>query len=35
MKAIGDSLNFELDRQTQAIVDTVENFLSANPNMLN
>lgn len=34
MKAVGDTVNFEVDRQTQAIVDTVENFLSANPSLL-
>ena len=34
MKAVGDTLNFEVDRQTQAIVDTVENFLAANPSLL-
>lgn len=33
-KSVGDTLNFEVDRQTQAIVDTVENFLAANPSML-
>lgn len=32
-KQIGDQLNFEVDRQTQAIVDTVENFLTANPQL--
>ncbi|MFT5690794.1 MAG: riboflavin synthase [Oceanicoccus sp.] len=30
-KKMGDKLNFEIDRQTQTIVDTVENFLSTNP----
>ena len=34
IKDIGDRLNFEVDRQTQAIVDTVENFLTANPQLL-
>lgn len=34
MKVVGDRLNFELDRQTQAIVDTVESFLLANPKLL-
>ncbi len=34
-KAIGDKINFEIDRQTQAIVDTVENFLVANPELIN
>lgn len=34
MKVVGDKLNIEIDRQTQAIVDTVENFLRANPGML-
>ncbi|ARN73741.1 riboflavin synthase subunit alpha [Oceanicoccus sagamiensis] len=34
-KVIGDKINFEIDRQTQAIVDTVENFLVANPEMTN
>jgi riboflavin synthase len=34
MKVVGDSLNFEVDRQTQAIVDTVENFLASNPSVL-
>lgn len=29
-KSLGDKLNFEIDRQTQAIVDTVENFMAAN-----
>ena len=29
-KTMGDKLNFEIDRQTQTIVDTVENFLSSN-----
>ena len=33
-KSVGDTLNFEVDRQTQAIVDTVENFLAANPSVL-
>ena len=33
-KAMGDKINFEVDRQTQAIVDTVENFLSDNPEVL-
>lgn len=32
-KQLGDRLNFEVDRQTQAIVDTVENFLAANPGL--
>jgi riboflavin synthase len=30
-KKVGDKINFEIDRQTQAIVDTVENFLRSNP----
>lgn len=34
-KKPGDSLNFEIDRQTQTIVDTVENFLSNNPGLVN
>ncbi|WP_339339335.1 riboflavin synthase subunit alpha [uncultured Oceanicoccus sp.] len=34
-KAIGDKINFEVDRQTQAIVDTVENVLAANPELIN
>jgi riboflavin synthase len=33
-KQLGDRLNFEVDRQTQTIVETVENFLKANPQML-
>lgn len=33
-KNIGDRVNFEIDRQTQAIVDTVENFLSDHPELL-
>ena len=33
-KQQGDRVNFEIDRQTQAIVDTVENFLTANPQLL-
>ncbi len=33
-KAVGDKVNFEVDRQTQAIVDTVENFLADNPDIL-
>ena len=33
-KQPGDRVNFEIDRQTQAIVDTVENFLTANPQLL-
>lgn len=32
-KTLGDKVNFEIDRQTQAIVDTVENFLGDNPDM--
>jgi riboflavin synthase len=34
MKLVGDKLNFEVDRQTQAIVDTVENFLTEHPALL-
>lgn len=34
-KTIGDKINFEVDRQTQAIVDTVENVLAANPELIN
>ena len=34
-KAIGDKINFEVDRQTQAIVDTVENVLAATPELIN
>lgn len=34
LKVVGDKLNIEVDRQTQAIVDTVENFLRANPEVL-
>jgi riboflavin synthase len=33
-KRPGDRLNFEVDRQTQTIVDTVENFLTANPQLV-
>ena len=33
-KQQGDRVNFEIDRQTQAIVDTVESFLGANPQLL-
>lgn len=33
-KVIGDRINFEIDRQTQAIVDTVENVLAANPELI-
>lgn len=33
-KKVGDKINFEVDRQTQAIVDTVENFLGENPSLL-
>lgn len=33
-KQIGDKVNFEVDRQTQAIVDTVENVLRSNPELL-
>jgi riboflavin synthase len=33
-KQPGDRVNFEIDRQTQAIVDTVENFLMAHPELL-
>ncbi|WP_101758367.1 riboflavin synthase subunit alpha [Oceanicoccus sp. KOV_DT_Chl] len=33
-KNIGERVNFEVDRQTQAIVDTVENFLTDNPGLL-
>lgn len=33
-KQIGDRVNFEIDRQTQVIVDTVENFLAANGGVL-
>ncbi|MEH6557545.1 MAG: riboflavin synthase subunit alpha [Oceanicoccus sp.] len=33
-KNVGDRVNFEIDRQTQAIVDTVENFLGDNPGLL-
>jgi len=29
-KALGDQVNFEIDRQTQTIVDTVEQFLEGN-----
>ncbi len=28
-KKVGDSINFEIERQTQVMVDTVENFLEA------
>ena len=31
LKQVGDMVNFEIERQTQVIVDTVENFLAANP----
>lgn len=30
LKKVGDKINFEIDRQTQTIVDTVESFLQAN-----
>lgn len=30
-KQVGDKVNYELDRQTQVIVDTVERFLAENP----
>lgn len=33
-KQCGDKVNFEVDRQTQAIVDTVENMLASNPSLL-
>ena len=33
-KGVGDRVNYEIDRQTQAVVDTVENFLRANPELL-
>jgi len=33
-KQVGDKINFEIDRQTQTIVDTVENFLKANAGSL-
>lgn len=33
-KQVGDRINFEIDRQTQAIVDTVENFLRDNPALI-
>jgi riboflavin synthase len=33
-KQPGDKINIEIDRQTQAVVDTVENFLSENPGLL-
>lgn len=33
-KMKGDKVNYEIDRQTQAIVDTVENFLVSNPGLL-
>lgn len=32
-KAIGDRVNIEVDRQTQAIVDTVKSYLAANPDL--
>lgn len=35
VKVIGDRINFEIDRQTQAIVDTVENVLAANSELIN
>lgn len=34
LKQLGDKVNFEVDRQTQAIVDTVENMLKSNPELL-
>lgn len=34
IKQVGDRVNFEVDRQTQAIVDTVENVLRSNPELL-
>lgn len=33
-KQMGDRINFEIDRQTQTIVDTVEHFLQSNPSAL-
>jgi riboflavin synthase len=33
-KQVGDYINFEIDRQTQTIVETVENFLAANAGQL-
>lgn len=33
-KKVGDRVNFEVDRQTQAIVDTVERFLTDNSALL-
>ncbi|MCG8672554.1 MAG: riboflavin synthase subunit alpha, partial [Pseudomonadales bacterium] len=31
LKQVGDKVNFEIDRQTQAIVDTVKHLLQDNP----
>lgn len=33
-RALGEQVNFEIDRQTQAIVDTVKNLISDNPQWL-
>ena len=33
-KSAGDFVNIEIDRQTQTIVDTVERFLTSNPDVL-
>lgn len=33
-KRVGERVNFEIDRQTQVIVDTVENLLRSNPDLL-
>lgn len=33
-KQVGDKVNFEIDRQTQAIVDTVKNVLQAHPELI-
>ena len=33
-KCMGDTVNFEVDRQTQSIVETVERFLAENPALL-
>ncbi|PIE41450.1 MAG: riboflavin synthase [Gammaproteobacteria bacterium] len=34
IKGVGDTVNFEIDRQTQAIVDTVKTLLQENPDWL-
>lgn len=34
VRGVGDKVNFEIDRQTQAIVDTVKAVISENPQMI-